>query len=302
MSQPVPILIAGPTAVGKTEIALEVALQLGGEIVSVDSMQVYRGMDIGTAKPSLEDRRGVPHHLLDIIEISDPFDAARFAQLANTAIEDIRSRNRTPILTGGTGLYFKAVLDGIGHAPGADPDLREQLERAPLPELLAELQRRDPALYEQIDRNNPRRIIRAIEVIRKTGRPFSEQRAAWQPRDPGCPAFVLSRSQEDLRCRIDARVVEMFRRGLVEETRSLIERGLSKNRTAMQALGYRQVVEYLEGKRLLPETIELVKVRTRQYAKRQLTWFRRHLQARWIDLPPATSKAAVSRMIIGAVK
>jgi tRNA dimethylallyltransferase len=300
MSMPLPILIAGPTAVGKTEIALLVAEQLGGEIISVDSMQVYRGMDIGTAKPSAEERRRVPHHLLDVADLTETFDAARFAKLARAAIGDIQSRKRVPILCGGTGLYFKAVTEGVGESPAAEPALRRELESAHLTELLAELKRRDPKMYGQIDRNNPRRVIRAIEVIRLTGRPFSEQRVPWNAAAPSAAsAHVLARSMPDLRARIDRRVDEMFRRGLVEETRALLERGLAGNRTAIQALGYRQVVEHLEGERALAETIELVKVRTRQYAKRQLTWFRRHLRAEPVHLEPETDPSEVARQIVG---
>ena len=303
MSQPRPIVIAGPTAVGKTAVAIHVAQQLGCEIISVDSMQVYRGMDIGTAKPSIEERRSIPHHLLDIVDVTEPFDAARFARLAHAAMRDIQSRNRVPVLTGGTGLYFKAVIEGVGEAPSADPALRSKLESTALDELLAELQQCDPALYARIDKKNPRRVIRAIEVIRQTGRPFSEQRSNWQTASPAenlSASVVLTRSTDDLRHRIDIRVEEMFQRGLVEETRELMRGGLAQNRTAMQALGYRQVAEYLDGKLSLPDTIALVKVRTRQYAKRQLTWFRRHLNAQWIELLPG-STAAEAANTIGAL-
>lgn len=289
---PNPILIAGPTAVGKSEVALLLAEKVGGEIVSVDSMQVYRGLDIGTAKPSAAERARAPHHLLDVVEVSETFDAAKFLRLAHRAVSEIQSRGHVPILCGGTGLYFKAFLEGLGDAPPAEPALRAQLEHTPLPELLRELAERDPAAYERIDRQNPRRVVRAIEVIRLTGRPFSAQRADWRgddvtrsgPQAP--PLFVLSRSLEDLRARIDARVDEMFRRGLVEETARMLERGLTRNRTALQALGYRQVTEHLRGERSLAQTIELVKVRTRQFAKRQMTWFRKQPCVTWLSLDP----------------
>ena len=172
-----PIFIAGPTAVGKSEIALRLAEQLGGEIISVDSMQVYRGLDIGTAKPSPAERARVPHHLIDICDLTESFDAAQFARLAHRAVAEIQSRGRVPILCGGTGLYFKAFLEGLGEAPSADAKLRAELEATPLENLLEELRERDPAAYEKIDKKNPRRVIRAVEVIRLTGKPFSEQRA-----------------------------------------------------------------------------------------------------------------------------
>src|SRR5215813_1845864 len=161
-----PIFLAGPTAVGKSELALLVAEEIAGEIVSVDSMQVYRGLDIGTAKPTEQERARIPHHLIDVVDLTQPFDAAQFGRLARDAVADIKSRGCVPIFCGGTGLYFKAFLHGLGEAPKADPALRSELEAIPLPELLAELAAKDPATHETIDRQNPRRVIRAVEVIR----------------------------------------------------------------------------------------------------------------------------------------
>jgi tRNA dimethylallyltransferase len=300
---PRPLLLAGPTAVGKSEVALLLAEKLGGEIVSVDSMQVYRGMDIGTAKASPAERTRVPHHLIDVVELTEPFDAAQFVRLARRAVADIQGRGRLPILCGGTGLYFKAFLEGLGQAPPADADLRAVLEATPLAELLRELAERDPLTYERIDRQNPRRVIRAIEVIRLTGQPFSTQRADWQPSTldsrPSTRCFGLARAAADLHRRIEARVDAMFRRGWVAETEQLLKRGLDRNRTAMQALGYRQIVEHLRGERSLPETIGLVKIRTRQFAKRQMTWFRRQLRLNWINLEPQGSAEALARTIAG---
>jgi tRNA dimethylallyltransferase len=281
------LFLAGPTAVGKSEIALLLAEKIGGEIISVDSMQVYRGLDIGTAKPSAEERARVPHHLIDVVEITESFDAAQFVRLANTAVAEIQSRGRVPIFCGGTGLYFKGFLEGLGEAPPADEKVRAELEAMPLPELLAELAERDPVTYEKIDRKNPRRVVRAMEVIRLTGKKFSEQRAEWKSTvhsPQSTVIFGLARGVADLRARIDARVDAMFARGLVEETRRLLEHGLAQNKTAMQALGYRQVIEHLRGERSLPETIEVVKIKTRQFAKRQMTWFRRQLNLEWIEL------------------
>ncbi len=298
---PRPLLLAGPTAVGKSAIALLLAERLGGEIVSVDSMQVYRGMDIGTAKPSPADRARLPHHLVDVVNVTAPFDAAQFVHLARRAVADIQRRGRLPILCGGTGLYFKAFLEGLGHAPPADAALRAVLEATPLPELLRELAERDPATYERIDRQNPRRVIRAVEVIRLTGKPFSAQRADWQP-SPLAPRpsplhFAFARSTADLHQRIAARVDAMFRQGWVAETEQVLRRGLAQNQIAMQALGYRQIVEHLRGERSLADTIELVKLRTRQFAKRQMTWFRRQLPLTWINLGPQGSPEAVASQI-----
>ena len=302
-----PILIAGPTAAGKSEIALLLAERLGGEIISADSMQVYRGLDIGTAKPTAAERARVPHHLIDICDLTEFFDAAQFARLAKEAVAEIQARGRVPILCGGTGLYFKAFLEGVGAAPPADPTRRAELERMPLETLLAELRERDPVTYERIDRKNPRRVVRAVEVIRLTGRPFSEQRAPWSPaaEAPNSPRpffAVFFRSNSDLQARINVRVEEMFRRGLVAETEHLLKHGLAENQTAMQAIGYRQVVEYLgrqpNNPAALAETRELVKIRTRQFAKRQLTWFRRHAHPMWIELKPGEPAAVVVERLI----
>ncbi len=282
-----PIFIAGPTAVGKSEIALALAEKMGGEIISVDSMQVYRGLDIGTAKPDAATQRRIPHHLIDICGLSEPFDAAKFIILATKAVAEIQSRNKTPIFCGGTGLYFKAFLDGLGEAPAADPALRAELEAMPFEKLLQELRERDLEAYDKIDKQNPRRVIRAVEVIRTTGKSFSSQRANW-PMQPAAShtLHLFTRAPYDLHRRINLRVDEMFQRGLVEETRELLKHGLAENRTAMQAIGYRQVVEHLRGELKLAEAIELVKSKTRQFAKRQLTWFRRHGNCKWIELKP----------------
>jgi tRNA dimethylallyltransferase len=185
----------------------------------------------------------------------------------------------------------------LGEAPATDPKLRAELESKPLPELLQELAERDPITHETIDRQNPRRVIRAVEVIRLTGRPFSKQRANWNPAfsspHPASRFLCLSRSTTDLHARIEARVDEMFQRGLVKETRELLERGLALNPTAMQAIGYRQVIEHLHGERSLAETIALVKTRTRQFAKRQMTWFRKQAGIAWIELAPTDSANAI---------
>ena len=298
-----PLFLAGPTAVGKSAIAIRLSETIGGEIISVDSMQVYRGLDIGTAKPSTAEQERVTHHLIDVVDVTEAFDAARFVQLARPAMDEIRARGCVPIFCGGTGLYFKVFLEGLGHAPPADPALRAELEHTPLPELLKELERRDPITFKKIDRQNPRRIFRALEVIRLTGKPFSEQRAEWKHGDritdstvnPEPSAFFgLTRLAEDLRARIDIRVNRMFERGLVSETEQLLALGLARNRTAMQAIGYRQVAEYLRGERSLAETIDLVKLRTRQFAKRQMTWFRRQAQLEWVNLTPEDSSGKIA--------
>jgi tRNA dimethylallyltransferase len=284
--------------VGKSAVALALAEKIGGEIISVDSMQVYRGLDIGTAKPSPSERARVPHHLLDICELHEAFDAAQFIRHAQRAVVEIQSRGRTPVFCGGTGLYFKAFLEGLGEAPATDAKLRAELENAPLTQLLEELRAADPAAYEKIDQQNPRRVVRAVEVIRLTGKKFSQQRAEWKTPNSKLKTqnyFCCTRPAADLHRRINDRVDEMFARGLVDETRELLQHGLAENKCALQAIGYRQVVEHLRSEHNLAETIELVKIRTRQFAKRQLTWFRRHGNCQWIEL--AENEAAVETLV-----
>ena len=305
-AHPRPIFLAGPTAAGKSEIALTLAKRLGGEIVSVDSMQVYRGLDIGTAKPTPVERASVPHHLIDVVELDEAFDAARFVALARHAVTEIQSRGATPVFCGGTGLYFKAFLEGLGEAPPSDSALRATLEASPLDELLRELELHDPTTFNTIDRRNPRRVIRAVEVIRLTGKPFSEQRSDWSTTTSAANhktrLFAVSRAVADLHSRINIRVDDMFNRGLVGETRQLLTHGLEKNPTAMQAIGYRQVVEHLRGERDLDETIQLVKARTRQFAKRQLTWFRHKLAVERMALDAGTTTDQVVERILTRVK
>jgi tRNA dimethylallyltransferase len=292
------VFLAGPTAAGKSAVAMALAERVGGEIISVDSMQVYRGLDIGTAKPGAEELRRVKHHLIDVAGLDEVFDAAQFVRLAGAAVGEIQSRGRVPIFCGGTGFYFNAFREGLGEAPPADPALRAELEARPLAELLEELEKSDPVTFARIDRKNPRRVIRAMEVIRLTGKPFSRQRAKWSGAGSGgAGLFIgLSRPAGELQERMFRRVDEMFAKGLVAETESLLGRGLEQNPGAMQALGYRQVVEYLRGKRPLPETVELVKIRTRQFAKRQLTWFRRQMRLEWISLEGQSAETVAEKL------
>jgi tRNA dimethylallyltransferase len=301
------VVIAGPTATGKTQAAHELAQQIGGEIVSVDSMQVYRGLDIGTCKPSLAERAAVPYHLIDCVELEQEFNAHQFCLMAKSAVESILRRRRIPILCGGTGLYFRTLFFGLGDAPSPDPLLRKELSSIPIEKLLEELSQADPELFKSIDRQNPRRIIRALEVIRLTGVPFSKQRGNWkQNADPsgvdlfGCPIcwFGLERDRDELRQRIMARVDSMFARGLLAEIDQLIRLGLEKNLTASQALGYRQVLEYRKGSITIDQAIELTKQLTCQYAKRQMTWFRRQLPLEWINLTGRASAQPAVEIIL----
>jgi tRNA dimethylallyltransferase len=267
-----PIFIGGPTAVGKSAVAIELAGMLGAEILSADSMQVYRGMDIGTAKIKGQ-------HLVDICDITEHFDVKQYVALAG----DLLARLHRVIVCGGTGLYIRALRQGLFEGPGRDPALRARLEAMPASELFVELQRLDPKAASSIDRRNPRRLIRALEVVCATGksiRDFQTQTSATGV------VFCLNRDRHDLYARIQRRVDEQMAAGWLDEVRQLLERGLAGNPTAMQAAGYRELAAHLAGKLSLPEAVALVKTRTRQLARRQLTWFRREPGVIWIDVKP----------------
>lgn len=296
-----PIYIAGATASGKSAVAMILAERLGGEIISVDSMQVYRGLNMGTAKPTHAERACVPHHMIDVAEPNHPFDVAQYIHLASEASRDITKRGRIPVYCGGTGLYFNALISGVGVGPPSNLALRAELESTPLPALLEELAKADPETFARIDRSNPRRIIRALEVMRSTQQPYSLQRAHWKKSVTG-HWFGLARERADLIRRIDARVERMFAAGLVEETVQLLQQGLKENRTAMQAIGYRQVVEHLDGMRDLRATIQLIKQKTRQFAKRQGTWFRNQLELQWIEVQENSMSDEIAKTIISRVK
>ncbi|MBM3844981.1 MAG: tRNA (adenosine(37)-N6)-dimethylallyltransferase MiaA [Verrucomicrobia bacterium] len=306
MDGPEPWFIVGPTASGKSAIAMELARRVGAEIISVDSMQVYQGMDIGTSKPTAQDRRDVPHHLLDVCEVRVGFDAARFCVLAKEAMEGIRARNRRAIFCGGSGLYFKAWLEGLGEAPPADPGLRQALETIPDSELVAELRAKDPLAAASMDLLNRRRVLRAVEVIRLTGKPFSSLRADWGKRDvppEESPSIIcLHREREDLRERMDRRIDEMVRAGWVEETRGLMSQGLMDNPVALQAIGYRQFVGYLQEGGDLSTVIEEIRLRTRRYAKRQQTWFRHQLTTVPLELPRGEAVASSADRVMNLLQ
>ncbi len=302
--------LAGPTAAGKTAIGVELAQRIDAEIISLDSMALYRGMDIGTAKPTIEERQPVPHHLIDIIEPSDEFSVAEYLAAAEKAASDIQLRGRQVLFVGGTALYLKAALRGLFSGPPADWILRRELEevaRVEGPESLhRRLQSVDPAAAAKLHPNDIRRIIRAIEVHQTTGQPISSMQQQFEigRAAKDCRVFVLDWPREELEERIRHRVDEMFASGFVDEVERLIApsprpsraegEGAKLSRTATQAVGYREVLEYLGGKRDLPATIELVKLRTRQFAKRQLTWFRSLSECRRIGVSEPLNPAAVA--------
>ena len=296
------IYLTGATARGKSALAMHLAKRLGGEIISVDSMQVYCGLNIGTAKPSAEEQAEVPHHLIDVAQLSEAFDAAQFVRLAKSASESISSRGRIPIFCGGTGLYFRALMEGLGNSPPSDELLRDELSLLPFESLVAELKIKDPKAAKQIDLKNPRRVLRAVEVIRLTGRPYSEQRIGWDKlkRAPE-NLFCINREVDVLNQRIHKRVDEMFSLGLIEETQILIKQGLRDNRNACQALGYRQVLDLLDGELSLESVVDKVKIKTRQFAKRQRSWFRNQMKCDLLDWPEDENVDSFCELLLGRI-
>ena len=290
------IAVVGATATGKSGLAVELARALGGEIVNADSMQLYQGMDIGTAKEPEAARRGVPHHLLDIWPVTQAANVADYAKLARAAIDDIIARGRVPILAGGSGLYVRAALDDLDF-PGTDPVTRDRLEdelaRLGAPALHARLAGLDPAAAAAILPGNGRRIVRALEVIEISGRPFTATMPAYQQNRPAVQ-LGLTLPRPELDVRIAARVDQMWQAGLEAEVRTLVTQGLLDGRTASRALGYQQMLRYLDGEWTLEEArLETIKA-TRRFARRQESWFRRDPRIRWLD---ATSPALLADAI-----
>ena len=285
------LVIAGPTASGKSALAIELAEALNGEIICVDSLTVYRGLEIGSAKPTPQQRQRVPHHLLDICEPTDPFTASDFRTAAATAILDIVGRGKRPILAGGTGLYLRSLLRGLNKAPGEDPALRELLQKRMELEdgepLLAELGKVDPDTAKRLHPNNRNRIIRALEVFYTTGIPLSQFQAEHGFSDSPYDAqqFCLDLPRQELYQRIDDRVDAMLAVGLVAEVQGLLQSGIPADCKPLSAIGYKEVVAYLEDKYDLAEMTRLIKRNTRHFAKRQLTWFRSEPEMRWVAYP-----------------
>ena len=294
--RPGPVLaLVGPTAAGKTGLALAVAERLGAEVVSADALLVYRGRDIGTAKPPPRERARVPHHRVDLVDPGEEFSVARFQPLARAAIAEVLGRGRSPLLVGGSGLYFHAVVDEFVFPP-TDQAVRSRLEaeaaQLGLPELYRRLAAADPPAAARIQPGNLRRTVRALEVMELTGRPFSSFRAAMDTPVSRYRLTVLGLDPgpELLRARVAERVAAMAEAGLVEEVRRLAGRPLS--RTARQALGYKELLDAMERGTPVPEALEAVVRRTRAYARRQLAWFRRDPRVRWSTLPPGPQRVA----------
>ena len=285
MSRPA-LALVGPTASGKTETGIAVAAALGAEVVSVDSMLVYRGMDIGTAKPTAAQRRTVPHHLLDVAEPSEPFSVAVYQCLARAVLDDMAARGSRPLLVGGSGLYLRAVVDDLGF-PGTDGDIRRDLERQAAALGAGNMHRRlaaaDPAAAAKIEPGNVRRTVRALEVAALTGRRFSSFAGGWESYPGGrMRAVGIEVDREILARRIRARVAEMMDQGFLEEVRGLLARGLGDWLTSSQAIGYAELARHLQGRLSLADAIAATERRTTGLARRQMAWFRRDPRIRWI--------------------
>lgn len=298
------VVLTGPTAVGKTALSIQFAKAMQGEIISADSMQVYRGMDIGSAKIKKAEMDGVPHHLIDILEPEDAFNVMLFQQLAKKAVEGIYERGHIPILTGGTGFYIQSVLYDISFTEETDDTVRRRLEKEAAEKgaeyLHAKLAEVDTETAENIHANNIKRVIRALEFYELNGYPLSEHNKT--ERQKNSPYlfryYVLNEPREILYERIEKRVDIMLREGLVAEVEALKKRGCTKDMVSMQGLGYKEILDYLAGECTLEEAVETIKKETRHFAKRQLTWFRREKEVTWVEKSGFGSEEALLAFLL----
>ena len=282
------ICVVGPTASGKTALSVELAKYYGGEVISCDSMQLYRRMDIGTAKPTLEQMQGIPHHMIDCLEPDEDFSVSRYCEMATPIVEDVLSRGKTAVICGGTGLYVDALIRGNDFAPFPATGCREKLEERARTEgigvLTEELRAVDPEAVER-SQGNPRRIIRALEVFQETGETITAHNLRTQAVPPKFTAKWLAvdfADRQELYDRIDLRVERMVGQGLLDEIRSLLASGIPEKCTAMQAIGYKEFVDALAGRSTMEQAVARVQQASRRYAKRQLTWFKRNPQVHWL--------------------
>jgi tRNA dimethylallyltransferase len=293
------LVILGPTASGKSALAMALAERAGAEVLSVDSMQVYRGMDLGTAKPTSDERRRVRHHLIDVVDPNETFTVHQFVKRADDVIADARARGVPLIATGGTPLYYKALFEGLFEGPGADVDVRASLNAQPLDALHRRLTDVDPAAAARIHVNDRKRIVRALEVFELTGRPISSFQTEWTAGEKRHPArwVGLQWDRDALNRRINARVRQMIVDGWVAETRALLDRFGQLSTTASEATGYAELIAHLRGGLSLDEAIEQIKIATRQLARRQMKWFRRFERVTWLpgDQPVDALVSAASR-------
>ncbi len=283
------LCVVGPTATGKTKMGVALAKRFNGEVVSVDSMQIYRGMAVGTAAPTAEEMEGIPHHMVAVADPAESWSAARYVQAADLCVQDILRRGKLPVLVGGTGLYLDALIRGTDFAAGSQgTEIRQELQRRARNEgietLLEELRRIDPIAAEKLHLRDEKRIIRALEVWQETGRTITEHDRLERQQPPKYDALYIGLDfidRQDLRDRIDRRVDIMVEQGLLAEVKALLDSGLPRDATALQAIGYKQFLAVAEGTATTEEAIAEVKLRSRQYAKRQLTWLRRNPDIFW---------------------
>jgi tRNA dimethylallyltransferase len=295
------LALVGPTASGKTEAALQVAEALGAEILSIDSMQVYRGMDVGTAKPTAEQRARVPHHLLDLVEPSEAFSVAAFQAAARETADDVRRRGLRPLLVGGSGLYLRAVVDGL-EFPRTDPAVRDELQREAealgAERMHGRLSEMDPVAAAKIEPENVRRSVRALEVAAITGRPFSSYASAWDSYPPDrVRAAGVRLTPEQLRGRVDERVQEMLDAGWLDEVEKLVAGRFGEWLTSSQAIGYAELARHLGGELSLEDAVGQIVKRTRHLARRQMAWFRRDPRIRWFDAGPEGAPNLVGDLV-----
>ena len=302
-SQPL-VVLAGPTAIGKSRIAIEVAHALGTEILTADSTQVYRGMDIGTDTPSEEDRHGVPHGLIDLVDPDEPFNVGEFRRRALPEISRLHEKGLLPLVVGGTGLYVRALLHGLWSGPPSDRALRGQLEEEARvrggESMYRELGRVDPVTARRLHPRDTVKVLRALEVYRQTGTPLSKAHEKHGQEKTPFRALMLGLTMERgaLYQRIDQRVDAELAKGLVEETRTLLAKGYSRGLVSMKSLGYRQMAGYLEGEYSFAEAVRRLKRDTRHFAKRQMTWFRKEPGLAWVEVRPDESVRSVSQRIL----
>jgi len=299
-NKPQIIIILGPTATGKSSLAIDLAKKQNGEIISADSMQVYKGMDIGTAKLSKKEQESVPHHLIDVKNPDEAWTVADFIDQVNKLIKDILNRGKTPIIVGGTGLYLNSFLEGFSFpiAP-ANLTLRKKLEKFESSVLWKKLNRVDPKASEKISEKDKKRIIRALEVYESTGKPISNLQKKNPIKDKyNIKLIGLNMDKEKLYKRIERRVDNMISKGLIDEVKSLMKKGYSKNLISMQALGYKEMIKHLEGNMDLEQTIALIKQKTRNFARRQMTWFRRFDNVHWFNALTGKTLTYIIRKVL----
>lgn len=303
------IIIAGPTASGKTALGIELAKRFNGEVVSADSMQIYKYMNIGTAKPDSEEMQGIVHHMIDVIEPDRDFSVALYKEMAGKAIDDIIMRGKTPIVVGGTGLYISSLTQPMDFSENSSDEsyrtelwaLAEKHGNNYVHEMLKDI---DPISYERLFPNDVKRVVRALEVFKLTGKTISElqEESKKLPVEYNSACIVLTMDRKKLYDRINHRVDIMFQKGLIEEVKSLQEMGYSRKSTAMQGIGYKEVLDYLDSNASLEETLDIIKQSSRRYAKRQLTWFRKDSSAKWVDLDEFTNYEDLIKNIINIIE